>query len=89
MVSDRDMVLDVLHLTKHEIDDYTKAMQEVSNQSLRQMFSDLRGRAEQTQQQLAQFAISKGWYIPPSSASPQEIQRIRSHYEQMVMQPVR
>ncbi|MGI6036971.1 MAG: spore coat protein [Limnochordia bacterium] len=89
MVSDRDMVIGMLDAVKHEINDFTKAAMEVSNPNLRQTFLKYRDQAEQTQQQLAQFATSQGWYIPPPQATPQDIQQIRSGYEQLLMQTTR
>jgi spore coat protein CotF len=81
-MQERDMVNDVLAMTKAGASDYTKAIGECSNQNLRQTLQQMRTGDEQFQYQLAQLAIQKNYYTPAQTANQQEVQQIKSQLMQ-------
>ncbi|GAB6086124.1 spore coat protein [Alkaliphilus crotonatoxidans] len=81
-MQDKDMVNDVLTMTKAGLTDYTRTIGEASNQSLRQMLQQMRNSDEQFQYSLYQLAEQKGYYKPASSAPPQEVQQVKSELSQ-------
>lgn len=76
-------------MAKHESLEYTKAAIECSHQNIRQMFLGFAQECLQEQWSLYQLAEKKGWYLPSASASQQEIQQIRQHYQQAVQNVTR
>ncbi|RKD30612.1 spore coat protein [Thermohalobacter berrensis] len=81
-MQERDIVNDVLAMTKASLSDYTKAISECSNQQLRGALQQLRGEAEQFQSQLAQIATQKNYYQPAGQVSSQERQQLKSQLTQ-------
>lgn len=81
-MQERDMVNDVLNMTKSGLTEYTRAIGECNNQNLRQTFQQMRSGDEQFQYQLAQIAIQKNYYTPAQPANQQEIQQIKSQLMQ-------
>lgn len=81
-MQERDMVNDVLNMTKSGLTEYTRAIGECSNQNLRQTFQQMRDGDEQFQYQLAQIAIQKNYYTPAQPANQQEIMQIKSQLMQ-------
>ncbi|MDK2917614.1 MAG: hypothetical protein PWQ37_347 [Candidatus Petromonas sp.] len=81
-MQERDMVNDVLSMTKASMSDYTKAIGECSNTSLRNALTQLRGEAEQFQNQLAQIATQKGYYTTAQNVTPQDRQQVKSQLSQ-------
>lgn len=81
-MQERDMVNDVLATTKAGASDYTRAIGECSNESLRQMLQQMRAGDEQFQYQLAQIAIQKNYYTPAQAANQQELQQVKSQLMQ-------
>lgn len=81
-MQERDMVNDVLAMTKAGMSDYTRAIGECSNQNLRQTLKQMRDGDEQFQFQLAQIAVQKNYYTPAQAANQQEMQQIKSQLMQ-------
>jgi len=79
---ERDMVFDVLSMIKASLASYAKAIAECSNQDLRQTLQQIRNSDEQFQYQLYQLAEQKNYYQPAQSASQQDIEQVRSMFEQ-------
>lgn len=81
-MQERDMVNDVLSMTKAGASDYTRAISECSNENLRNTLKQMRDGDEQFQYQLAQIAIQKNYYTPAQQANQQEMQQIKSQLMQ-------
>lgn len=81
-MQEKDMVNDILSMTKAGMNDYTRTIGEASNQSLRQMIQQLRNSDEQFQYNLYKIAEQKGYYKPAASAQPQEMQQVKSELSQ-------
>jgi spore coat protein CotF len=77
-MQDKEFVSDTLSMTKSSLTTYANYIAECSNQQLRQTLQQIRNSDEQFQYQLSQIAIQKGFYKPAQTASPQEIQQIKS-----------
>lgn len=77
-MQDKEMVNDVLSMTKSGLATYASIISETSNQQLRQTLQQIRNSDEQFQYQLYQMAEQKGFYKPAASANTQEIQEVKS-----------
>lgn len=77
-MQEKDMVNDVLGMLKGSLDNYSRAISETSNQQLRQALQQIRDSDEQFQYQLANIATQKGYYQPAQSATPADIQQVRT-----------
>ncbi len=75
MLNDKDYANLTLEMTKHQVEDFTRAAMEASG-NLRQAFLQIRNQCEQMQERLAQLAMSRGWYKPAAPADPQDIQSV-------------
>jgi spore coat protein CotF len=84
MFSDKDIANAVLEMSKHEIVDLTKAAMESSG-ALKQTLVQMRNQCEQSQDQLAQYAIAKGWYLPAQAAEHSDVQQVAGFYQQTLM----
>lgn len=81
-MQERDIVSDVLSMTKASIQSYGMAITECSNQQLRNTLQKLRDEAEQFQYQLSQIAEQKGYSSPPPTANQQDINQIKNQLNQ-------
>lgn len=81
-MQEKDMVSDVMSMTKASINNYAKAITECSCNNLRSALQQLRNEAEQFQYQLYQVAEQKGYYNPSQKASKQDIQQVKSQLSQ-------
>lgn len=86
MLNDKDMANIALELSKHQIQDFTKAATESSG-NLRQTLVQMRNHCEQMQEQLAQIAMAKGWYQPAAPAAPQDVQSVANFFQTAVKTP--
>ncbi len=77
-MQDKEMINDVLSMTKAGLTSYANFISETSNQQLRQTLQQIRNSDEQFQYQLYQLAEQKGWYKPAPQADPQDIQQVKS-----------
>ncbi|WP_352417763.1 spore coat protein [Proteiniborus sp.] len=81
-MQERDIVNDVLSMTKASMQSYGVAIAECSNQQLRSALQKLRDEAEQFQYQLYQIAEQKGYYTPAPTASQQDVSQIKNQLNQ-------
>lgn len=81
-MQERDIVNDVLSMTKASMQSYGMAISECSNQQLRSALQKLRDEAEQFQYQLYQIAEQKGYYTPAPTANQQDVSQIKSQLNQ-------
>ncbi len=78
MLSEKDMVSDVLSMTKASMDAYTRAIGCASNQELRGALTQLRDEAEQFQYELSKIAEQKGYYPGSRTVNQQQRQQLKS-----------
>ncbi|SDY97079.1 Coat F domain-containing protein [Proteiniborus ethanoligenes] len=81
-MQERDIVNDVLSMTKASMQCYGTAISECSNQQLRSALQKLRDEAEQFQYQLYQIAEQKGYYTPAQNANQQDISQVKNQLNQ-------
>lgn len=84
MLKDRDIASDCIEMHKHGAIDLTRMALECDNPQLRQTFITMRNKCEQSQNELAQIATSKGWYFPSPGADPSEINQVSQSLSQIV-----
>ncbi len=77
-LQDKEMVNDILSMVNGSLSNYASAISQTANQQLRQTLQQVRNSDEQFQYQLFQMASQKGFYMPASAASQQEIQQVKS-----------
>ena len=81
-MQEKNMVSDVLSMTKASMDSYAKAIACCSNQQLRSALQQLRDEAEKFQYDLGQKATQLGYYQPSEQASQQSRQQVKSKLSQ-------
>ncbi|MBS4539250.1 spore coat protein [Clostridium sp. D2Q-11] len=84
-MKEKDMVNDVLSMTKASIGAYTNAIAATSNMELRTSLEQLRNEAEQFQYELGKIANQKGYYPSPEIANHQDRQQIKNKLTQGTM----
>lgn len=77
-MQEKDMVNDVLSMINASLTTYATSIAECQNQQLRQTLQQIRNSDEQSQFQLAQLAMQKGYYQPAQPASSQDLQQVLS-----------
>lgn len=87
MYTEREMTLDALDLAKFSAVEFTKAAGESSNPDLRRTLLQIRYQCEEAQQQIAQYAQSKNYYMPAPSANSQDINDVAQFLQQSLAQP--
>jgi len=81
MLQEKAMVNDALSAVKSELTFYTNAISECENPNLRSTIQQIRNSCESSQYELFNIARSKGYYMPASPASPQEIQQVKTQLQ--------
>ncbi|QUH26802.1 spore coat protein [Serpentinicella alkaliphila] len=81
-MQEKDMVNDILSMTKAGMNEYTKAIGEASNQNLRQTLQQMRSGDEQFQYDLYKIAEQKGYYQSAPTANSQDLQQIKNQLNQ-------
>ncbi len=77
-MNEKDMVNDILSMTKSGLAEYAKTISECSNQQLRQTLQQIRNQDEQFQYNLYKLAEQKGYYQPAETANQQDVAHLRS-----------
>ncbi len=81
-MQEKDIVNDVLTMTKASMNEYEKAIGECCNQQLRGAFQQLRDEAEKFQYDLYKRAEQLGYYQPAQEATKQDRQQLKSQLNQ-------
>lgn len=81
-MQEKDMVNDILSMTKAGMTEYTKIIGEASDQNLRQTLQQMRSGDEQFQYNLYKAAEQKGYYQAAPTANQQDLQQIKSQLTQ-------
>ena len=79
-MQEKDMVNDVLSMTKASLTSYARVIAECSNRDLRHTLQQIRDADEQFQYQLYQLAEQKNYYRPAQTASLQDVQQVKSRF---------
>lgn len=77
-MNEKDMVNDVISMTKQGTTTYTTAISECSNKDLRQTFQNMRNSDEEFQYTLSQIAIQKGYYKPSQTTTLAEKNKVKA-----------
>lgn len=80
-MDEKTMVNDILSCSKSDLSNYQKAIVESENMELRQTLKQLRDNYESFQYELFKVANSKGYYVPDTVSSVQEIQAVKKELE--------
>ncbi|WZL74211.1 spore coat protein [Clostridiaceae bacterium 35-E11] len=81
-MKEKDMVNDTLSMLNSSITGYANVIAQASNQQLRQAIQQIRNNCEQSQYELYQMAEQKGYYQSAAQARPEEIQQVKSSFNQ-------
>ena len=81
-MQEKDMVKDVLTMTKAGLVDYQTSIADAVNPSLRSALQQLRDGAEQFQYQLYQLSEEKGYTKPADPATQAQITTVKSDLTQ-------
>lgn len=81
-MKEKDMVNDTLSMLNSSISGYANVISQASNQQLRQAIQQIRNNCEQSQYQLYQMAEQKGYYQSAAQARQDEIQQVKSSFNQ-------
>ncbi len=81
-MQEKDIVNDVLMMTKASMNEYEKAIGECCNEQLRGAFQQLRDSAEKFQYDLYKKAEQLGYYPPSQDATQKDRQQLRSQLSQ-------
>ncbi len=87
MYTDREMTLDALDIAKMSAVQFTQAAVESSSPEIRQALLQMRSQCEQVQQQIAQYAQSKNYYMPAPPANQQDVINVAQFLQQSLAQP--
>lgn len=77
-MNEKDMVNDVLSMTKQGTSAYTTAIGECSNCELRKTLQNIRNNDEKFQFDLSNIAIQKGYYVPSKAVTSSESDEVKS-----------
>ncbi|MTI49596.1 spore coat protein [Sporosalibacterium faouarense] len=81
-MQEKEMVNDILSMTKASMADYEKAISECCNEQLRSALQQLRNDADKFQYDLYKRAEQLGYYTPSPEATQQERQQLKSQLSQ-------
>lgn len=81
-MQEKDIVNDVLAMTKSSMKEYQTSIAESSNPGLRSALQQLRDDAEQFHYQLYQIAEQKGYYKPAEVATDQQMMNVKNDLSQ-------
>lgn len=81
-MQEKDMVKDVLAMTKASMGDYQASIGMASNPALRSALQQLRDGAEQFQYQIYQLAEEKGYAAPAEPATQQQMTDVKTELTQ-------
>ncbi len=81
-MEEKYMVNDILSDTKESLKTYQSVITEAGNTNLRQTLQEIRNSAETFQYDLYRVAELKGYYSPASPASSNEINQVKTEFQE-------
>lgn len=80
-MDEKTMVNDILEAKKAELTTYQGVITETENMQLRATVQQMRNNCENFQYELFKVAQTKGYYKPAESATPQEINKVKTELQ--------
>lgn len=81
-MQEKDMVKDILSMTKVSMGEYQASIADAANPALRSALQQLRDGAEQFQSQIYQLAEQKGYVEPADPATSQQMTSVKNELSQ-------
>lgn len=81
-MQEKDMVKDILTMTKAGMGEYETAIADTANPALRSALQQLRDGAEQFQSQMYQLAEEKGYAKPADPATQEQLTNVKNDLSQ-------
>ena len=82
-MDERDMVMDALASSKASLATYAHFITETADDTLRRTWQQMRDSDEKSQYELYKLAEEKGYYIPSSYATKQEMTDVKEQLQSM------
>ena len=80
-MDEKTMVSDALVGINGELKMYAEYITQSENPQLKQALKQMRNKAETAQEQLYQIAREKSYYVPPSKATKEEVEHVKSLFK--------
>jgi len=85
-MNEKTMVSDALVGVNGELKMFGDMIPQTENKELKQVLKQIRNESEMSQEKLYHVAREKGYYVPASKATPQEIAHVKNILTQPKMQ---
>ena len=77
-MNEKTMVVDTLTGINGELTRYGEMIPQTENPQLKQTLKQMRNQCEMLQEEIYQIARTKGYYVPASKATREEVDHVRS-----------
>lgn len=77
-MNEKAMVADTLTGINGELVRYGEMISQTENAQLKQTLKQIRNQCEMSQEEIYKIARAKGYYVPASSATREEVEHVRS-----------
>ena len=84
-MNEKTMVSDALVGVNGELKMFGEVIPQTENKELKQCLKQIRNECEMSQEKLYHIAREKGYYVPASKASQQEIDHVKNVLTQPIM----
>lgn len=81
-MEEKTMVSDALFGVNANLKSFGDMIPQTENKQLKQTLKQIRNQCEMSQEELFQIASSKQYYIPAAKATQEEVQRVKSIFNQ-------
>ena len=81
-MQEKTMVNDALAMVKTSLTTYANTIAECANPNLRSTIQQIRDKCENSQYELFKLAETKGFYKPAAMANDNEVQQIKTQFQQ-------
>lgn len=78
MLNDKTMVSDILAGVNGELKGMADYIAQTENAQLKQTLKQFRNEQETSQEKIYNLACEKGYYVPASKATAEEVQQVKS-----------
>ena len=84
-MNEKTMVSDALVGVNGELKMFGEMIQQTDNKELKQCLKQIRNECEMSQEKLYHIAREKGYYVPASKATSQEVEHVKNILTQPAM----
>ena len=77
-MTEKTMVVDALTGANGELKMFGDMIPQTENKELKQTLKQMRNQCEMSQEEIYQIARTKGYYVPASKATREEVDHVRS-----------